>query len=146
MQQVHALACDITSQCMHLTGICMHVLHALPHDITGRCMQLLHMLCCFNFVSDIPLSPATLPTVQSLVSSSHHSLLPAFVSVSSDDFCFLNQAFFIVGCGQRYQTFATLSTICRRYLRFGVISYTVGKRWHPCLTFLSQLDYWALTP
>jgi hypothetical protein len=26
---------------MHLTGLCMHVLHALPHDVTGRCMQLL---------------------------------------------------------------------------------------------------------
>jgi hypothetical protein len=37
-----------------------HVLHGLPHDITGQCMQLLHGLCCFDFVSDIPLSPATL--------------------------------------------------------------------------------------
>ncbi len=27
----------------------------LCDDITGRCMQLLHGLCCFNFVSDIPL-------------------------------------------------------------------------------------------
>jgi hypothetical protein len=98
----------------------------------------------------ITLSPATLPTVQTLVSLSHHSLLPAFVSVSSDDFCFLNQAFFIVGCGQRYQTFATLSTIWRRYLRFGGMSYTVGKRWHPCLTFsgptrLLVTDVLALT-
>jgi len=25
------------------------------HDITGQCMQLLHGLCCFDFVSDIPL-------------------------------------------------------------------------------------------
>ncbi len=46
---------------MHLTGICMHVcMHALPHDVTGRCMQLLHGLCCFYFISDIPLSPGTL--------------------------------------------------------------------------------------
>jgi hypothetical protein len=45
---------------MHLTGLCMHVLHALPHDVTGQYMQLLHGLCCFDFVSDIPLSPATL--------------------------------------------------------------------------------------
>jgi hypothetical protein len=45
---------------MHLTGLYMHVLHALPHNVTGRCMQLLHGLCCFVFVSDIPLPPATL--------------------------------------------------------------------------------------
>jgi hypothetical protein len=45
---------------MHLTGLCMHVLHALHHDVTGWCMQWLHGLCCFDFVSDIPLSPATL--------------------------------------------------------------------------------------
>ncbi len=45
---------------MHLTGLSMHVLHALPHNVTGRCMQLLNRLCCFDFVSDIPLSPATL--------------------------------------------------------------------------------------
>jgi hypothetical protein len=45
---------------MHLTGLSMHVQHALPHDVTDRCMQLLHGLCCFDFVSDIPLSPATL--------------------------------------------------------------------------------------
>jgi hypothetical protein len=45
---VHASAWDII-------GWCMHVLHALPHDVTGRCMQLLHGLCCFDFVSDIPL-------------------------------------------------------------------------------------------
>jgi hypothetical protein len=45
---------------MHLTGLCMHVLHALSHDVTGRCMQLLHGLYCFDFVLDIPLSPATL--------------------------------------------------------------------------------------
>jgi hypothetical protein len=38
----------------------MHVLLALPNDVTGQCMQLLHGLCCFDFVSDIPLSPATL--------------------------------------------------------------------------------------
>jgi hypothetical protein len=60
MQLVHALACDVTGQCMHLTGLCMHVLHALPHGITGQSMQLLHGLCCFDFVLDIPLSPATL--------------------------------------------------------------------------------------
>jgi hypothetical protein len=52
---VHAAACDITGWCMHLTGLCMHVLHALPHDVTGWCIQLLHGLCCFDFVSDIPL-------------------------------------------------------------------------------------------
>jgi hypothetical protein len=52
---VHALSCDVTDQCMHLTGLCMHVLRDLPHDITGRCMQLLHELCCFDFVLDIPL-------------------------------------------------------------------------------------------
>jgi hypothetical protein len=39
---------------MDLTGLCMHVLHALPHEVTGQCMQLLHGLCCFDFVSDIP--------------------------------------------------------------------------------------------
>ncbi len=33
----------------------MHVLHALLHDITAQCMQLLHGLCYFDFVSDIPL-------------------------------------------------------------------------------------------
>jgi hypothetical protein len=49
---------------MHLTGLCMHVLHALPHDVTGRCMQLLLCLCCFDFVSDIPLSTATLDYYQ----------------------------------------------------------------------------------
>jgi hypothetical protein len=38
---------------MHLTGLCMHVQHALPHDITDLCMQLLHELCCFEFISDI---------------------------------------------------------------------------------------------
>ncbi len=38
----------------------MHALHALPHDIRGRCMQLLHELCRFDFVLNIPLSPATL--------------------------------------------------------------------------------------
>ncbi len=36
-------------------------LDAFPQDATGRCMQLLHGLCCFDFVSDIPLSPSTLP-------------------------------------------------------------------------------------
>jgi hypothetical protein len=41
----------------------MHVLHALPHDITGRCMQLLHGLCCFDFISDILIPPATLKIV-----------------------------------------------------------------------------------
>ncbi len=40
---------------MHLTGLCVHVLHALSHDVTGRCMQLPHGLCCFDFVSDIPI-------------------------------------------------------------------------------------------
>jgi len=35
------------------TSWCM--LHTLPHDVTGWCMQLLHGLCCFHFVSDIPL-------------------------------------------------------------------------------------------
>jgi hypothetical protein len=49
---------------MHLTGLCMHVLHALPHDITGQCMQLLHGLFSINFISDIPLSPATLLKAQ----------------------------------------------------------------------------------
>ncbi len=39
----------------------LHVLHALPHDVTGRYMQLLHGLCYFDFILDIPLSPATLP-------------------------------------------------------------------------------------
>ncbi len=34
---------------------CMHVLHALLHDVTGQCMQLLHRLCCIDFISDIPL-------------------------------------------------------------------------------------------
>jgi hypothetical protein len=52
---MYASACDITGWFMHLTGVCMHVLHALPHDITNWGMQLLHGLCCFDFVSDIPL-------------------------------------------------------------------------------------------
>jgi hypothetical protein len=60
MQQVHASACDVTGQCMHVTGQYMHVLHTLLHDITGRCMHLLHGLFCFDFVSDIPLPPASL--------------------------------------------------------------------------------------
>ena len=47
---------------MHITGLCMHVLHALPHDVTGQCMQLLRGLCCFDFILDIPLPPATLNT------------------------------------------------------------------------------------
>jgi hypothetical protein len=41
-------------------------LPTLPHDITGQCMQLLHGLCCFDFVLDIPLPPATLQLVQLL--------------------------------------------------------------------------------
>ena len=40
---------------MHLTGLCMHAQHTLPNDITGPCMQLLHGLCCFDFISDIPI-------------------------------------------------------------------------------------------
>jgi hypothetical protein len=44
---------------MHLTALCMHVLHVLPNDVKGQCMQLLHRVCCFDFVSYIPLSPAT---------------------------------------------------------------------------------------
>ncbi len=75
MHVLHAFPHDVTGLCMHLTGLWMHVLHAFPHDVTGlwmhvlhafphdvtgRCMQLLHGLCCFDFVSDIPLSPATL--------------------------------------------------------------------------------------
>ena len=52
---MHASACDVTGRCMHLTGLCMHVLHALPRDVTGWCMQLLHGLCCFDFVSDTSL-------------------------------------------------------------------------------------------
>jgi hypothetical protein len=55
---------DITGQCMHLTGLCMHVLHALPHDVTGQCMQLLHGLCCVDFVLDIPLPLATLSWIK----------------------------------------------------------------------------------
>jgi hypothetical protein len=35
MQEEHASACDVTGQCMHLTGLCMYILHALPHDVTG---------------------------------------------------------------------------------------------------------------
>jgi hypothetical protein len=35
---------------MHLTGLYMHVLHALPHDVTGWCVQLLHGLCCLIFL------------------------------------------------------------------------------------------------
>ncbi len=56
----HSRCMNLTGLCMHLIGLCMHVVHALCHDITGQCMQLLHGLCCFDFVSDIPLSPATL--------------------------------------------------------------------------------------
>jgi hypothetical protein len=29
--------------------------YALACDVTGQCMQLLHGLCCFDFISDIPL-------------------------------------------------------------------------------------------
>jgi hypothetical protein len=57
---VHSSACDVSGRCMHLTGLCMHVLHAFPQDFTGQCMQLLHELCCLDIVSEIPLSPATL--------------------------------------------------------------------------------------
>jgi len=32
----------------------------IAHDITDWCMRLLHGLCCFDFVSDIPLSLSTL--------------------------------------------------------------------------------------
>jgi hypothetical protein len=39
MQEVHASACDITSQCMHLTGLFLHVLQVLPHDVTVRCLS-----------------------------------------------------------------------------------------------------------
>ncbi len=69
---MHASACDVTGWCMHVlhcTGQCMHVLHctgqcmhilhtltALPHEVTSRCMQLLHGLCCFDFILDIPYS------------------------------------------------------------------------------------------
>ncbi len=34
---------------MHLTGLCMHALHALSHDVTGRCMQLLPRALLFWF-------------------------------------------------------------------------------------------------
>ncbi len=44
---------------MHLTGLCMHEQHAFPYDVTDQCM---YGLCCFGFVSDMPLSPATLPS------------------------------------------------------------------------------------
>jgi hypothetical protein len=60
MPLLHVLACDITGWCMNITGQCTHVLHALPHDVTGWCMQLLHGLCLFDFISDIPLALATL--------------------------------------------------------------------------------------
>ncbi len=50
----------LTDDSTHLTGSCIHALHVLPHDISERCMQLLHGLCCINFILDIPLSPATL--------------------------------------------------------------------------------------
>jgi hypothetical protein len=72
MQQVHTLACDITGQYMHLTGLCMHVLHALPHNVTGQFMQLRHGLCCFDIVSDIPSSSATLDGVEVSEHKSHH--------------------------------------------------------------------------
>ncbi len=45
---------------MHLTGLCIHALHALPHDVTDQFMHLLHGLCCFDYDWDIPLCPATL--------------------------------------------------------------------------------------
>ncbi len=40
MQYMYALACEV---------------HASACDVTGLCMQLLHGLCCFDFISDIPL-------------------------------------------------------------------------------------------
>jgi hypothetical protein len=32
----------------------------IAHDVTGQWMQLVHGLCCFDFVADIPLSQTTL--------------------------------------------------------------------------------------
>ncbi len=40
----------------HVTGPWYHC----SQDVICWCMQLLHGLCCFNFVTDIPLPPATL--------------------------------------------------------------------------------------
>jgi hypothetical protein len=45
--------------CISQAYACIYYI-ALPHDITGQCMQLLHGLCCFDFVSDIPLPTAAL--------------------------------------------------------------------------------------
>jgi hypothetical protein len=52
------------SNCMHRPV--MSQADAAPHRLMHACnaplchRQLLHGLCCFDFVSDIPLSPATL--------------------------------------------------------------------------------------
>ncbi len=72
MQQGHASACDITGRCMHLTGLCMHVLHALPHNVTGQCNAVTAKALFFDIVSDIPLSPATLDSVEVSEHKSHH--------------------------------------------------------------------------
>jgi hypothetical protein len=34
---------------------CSKCMHALPHDVTDWCMKFLHGLCCFDFISYIPL-------------------------------------------------------------------------------------------
>ncbi len=53
---------------MHAPHRLMHACTAcIAHDITGQCMQLLHGLCCFDFVSDIPLSPATLHVCENIL-------------------------------------------------------------------------------
>ncbi len=86
------MARDVKDRCMHLTGLCMH---ALPHDVTGQCMQLLYELCCFDFVSDMPLSPATLCLPQRILTpclcpqwgSVTHQMAVPVPSISS---CVLN--------------------------------------------------------
>ncbi len=59
---------------MRVTDQCMHVLHALSHDITGWCMQLLYGVWCLDFISDIPLPPATLTSALDLLKWMFHKL------------------------------------------------------------------------
>jgi len=59
----HVVSACISLWCHRPMHVPHRLMHALPHDVTGWCMQLLHWICYFDFVSDIPLSPATLLTI-----------------------------------------------------------------------------------
>jgi hypothetical protein len=63
---------------MSQADACTSQAYALPHDITDWRMQLLHGLCCFDFVLDIPLSPATFLGMFLLCYSVWCPLIPLF--------------------------------------------------------------------